>query len=301
MTPASFATVSIRSRARLEVGICIAFVVIGVTLVGCNRPAEAPPSETLATSVAATLTAQPLIVPPTFTPSPTVSPSQTPSPSATAEPTQEPSSTATSATTLPPTDLRNQLDLSSPDYVDSFSERFTFFEFSDEESATILWEDGRLRATDNAADGFLWWSTTGRLADDFYAEVSANVGACSGKDAYGVAIRVGGANFDQGYTLEIACDGSFRIRKFVSLQAPSELLTWTDSNAIRPGPDASNTVGFLADGSELYPIVNGEQLLDSPINDPDYQAGYFSLFPSASVTDGLTIYFDDFKLWFLSP
>jgi hypothetical protein len=244
------------------------------------------------------------VVPPTFTPSPIIVSSEAPLPSSTAEPTEELTPTSAVAKTpisLPSDDPRAELNLSVPDFEDSFSQQFTWFEFSDEETATIVWEDGRLRATDNAADAFLWWSTTGTQAADLHVEVSAEVGACSGKDAYGVAIRVGGANFDQGYTLEIACDGSFRIRKFVSEQAPHMLLNWTASALIHPGPDVTNLIGFLADGSMLYPMVNGELLLASPIEDLDYDSGYFSLFPSAAETDGLTIFFDDFKLWFLPP
>jgi hypothetical protein len=275
-------------------------LVAGLMLFGCNRPAQAPPADTLATSVAATLTAQPITVPPTFTPSPTAVANDTPSPTPTAEPTASSTPTATEES-LPEEDPRSGLELSSPDYEDSFSQQFSFFEFSDEQTATIVWESGRLRASDNLADGFLWWSTTARLAEDFYVEVSAEVGDCSGKDAYGVAIRVGGTNFDQGYTLEVACDGSFRIRKFVSQEAPRLLLNWTTSGAIQSGPNVSNTIGILVEGSQLYPIANGELLLASPIEDRDYASGYFSLFPSAAVTDGLTIFFDDFKIWYLSP
>ncbi len=282
-------------------------------LVACNRPAEAPETDVLATSVAATLTAQPSGDPtftqpaparPTLTPSVTAVPTTTLIPSETAESTEPPEPTSTltaTAPAIPADDPRFGLDLSNPEIHDDFSQRFIWFEFDEEDSATIVWEDGRLRATDNLADGFLWWSTAGIERSNSYVEVTAEVGSCAGKDAYGMAVRVGGANFDQGYSLEVACDGTFRMRKFISESAPAILLNWTTSEHLLSGPDVTNVIGLAADGGDLYPVANGEPLLETPIQDSAYDSGLFSLFPSAGQTDGLTVYFDDFKVWTLSP
>lgn len=273
-------------------------------LSACNRPAEAPQVDVLATRVAATLTAQPLGVRPTFTPSVTALPTTTLLPSETPEATDAATATGTLAATAPPlatSDPRYGINLSLPDDQDDFSQRFTWFEFDDPESATIISEDGRLRATDNLTDGYLWWSTTARQAADSYAEVVAQVGSCGGKDAYGLAVRVGGDNYDQGYTLEVACDGTYRVRRFISEQTPAILLDWTGSELLHSGSNATNLIGLVADGADLYPVFNGELAAAGPIHDTAYDSGFFSLFPSASQTDGLTVFFDDFKLWILPP
>lgn len=275
-----------------------------ILLAACNRPVQAPEVDVLATRVAATLTAQPPAADPTVTPSVTALPTTTLIPSETPDPS-EPTETATVPTPtlspLDPDDPRFGLDMSDPQVLDDFSQRFTWFEFDDPETATIVWQEGRLRATDNLADAFLWWSTTARQASDLYVEVTAAVGQCAGKDAYGVAVRVGGVNYDQGYTLEVACDGTYRVRKFISEEAPAILLDWTPSELIVGGSEVVNRIGLVAEGAQLHPVINGELVAAAPIRDSAYQDGFFSLFSSAAQTDGLTVFFDDFKVWTLSP
>ena len=285
-------------------------------IAACNRPAEEPPANLLGTSVSSTLTAQPVVQPSSTQPAdtpitggeldegtsePTATQAETES--AAAEDTPEISPTP-SNTPIPlePGDPRSGLNLSEPDYVDDLDERFTWFEFSDPEAATVVWEDGRLRVTDHLADGILWWTTTALQADDSYAEILAHISSCSGKDAYGMGIRVGGDNTDRGYTLEISCDGAWRVRKFIAFdEIPAVLRDWTESDLIQTGPDASNQIGFLASGDQLFAFVNGQLLEAVAMEDSDYTSGVPSLFANASQTADLTVHFDDFRLWFLSP
>ena len=124
---------------------------------------------------------------------------------------------------------------------------------------------------------------------------------CAGRDAYGMAIRVGGENFDRGYTLEITCDGQYRVRKFISEEAPRILMDWTAGAAIRQGSGASNRIGILSVGEELHFVVNGEVLNSQPVVEDEYTDGALGLFASAAQTPGLTVYFDDFALWYPSP
>jgi hypothetical protein len=273
----------------------------------CTRSVtgETPPN-LLMTGVAATLTAA--IPLPSSTPAGgDLPPSATPPPSATTVPpepatltptaTEGPGPTATPPS-LPAGDPRTGLDLSQADYTDDFSVRFQWYEFSDP-SAENLWEDGRLRSTDLLADSYVWWSTSDQTAANLYAEISAQVGECSARDAYGFAIRVGGENYDRGYALEFSCGGSFRIRKFVSGAAPVTLLDWTQTPAIHAGPNALNRMGFLADGNHLYAIANGEVVGD--VEDADYVSGTFGLYASSVETPGVTVLYDDFALWIVTP
>jgi len=274
----------------------------------------------LATSVSSTLTAQP-VKEATATAMPitvdeidedTPEPSGTPedksiegTPTPTVELTEEPEVSATPINTpipLEPGDPRLGLNLSDPDYIDDFSKRFTWFEFSDPESATANWDDDRLRVTDHVTDGILWWTTTAVVAEDSYAEIMVRTSACSGKDAYGIGIRVGGDSIDRGYTLEISCDGAWRVRKFIAFdKIPAVLRNWTESDLINAGPDATNQIGFMADGDQLFAFINGVLLDPIAIEDSDYSSGVPSLFTNASQTTDLTVHFDDFRLWFLTP
>ncbi|GMR11646.1 MAG: hypothetical protein BMS9Abin28_2483 [Anaerolineae bacterium] len=296
---------------------------LGALLIGallfvaaCNRPADEPPANLLATSVSSTLTAQPVVQPTSTQPADTPLAGgeideNTPEPTETLEesssvPTEEALEVSPTPSNTPiplePGDPRAGLDLSDPDYVDDFSERFTWFEFSDPEGATVAWEDGRLRVTDHLTDGILWWTTTAIEAEDSYAEIMAQVSSCSGRDAYGMGIRVGGENIDRGYTLEISCDGAWRVRRFIAFdELPAVLRDWTESDLIQSGPDASNQIGFLANGDQLFAFVNGELLDTVAIEDSGYTSGVPSLFTNASQTADLTVNFDDFRLWYLPP
>jgi hypothetical protein len=192
------------------------------------------------------------------------------------------------------------LNLSAPDIRDDFSQPLWYI-YSDPATANFAYENNRFSATDNLADGFLPWSTTAREAADLYVEVTAEVGSCSGKDGYGLGIRVGGQNFDQGYTLEISCDGSYRLRRFVSEELPVILLNWTPAAALVSGPQATNRIGLLAQGDQIHAFANGELLSTQAIEDDSYSSGILSLFASAAQTPGLNVHFDDLALWFLSP
>ena len=270
-------------------------LVVGLTLTACNRRAGEPPPDLVSTMVAATLTAAPTLpASPTSPPSPTPIITPSPTPTDTATPGPIPSATLPE---LDPGDPRIGLDLTAPDIIDDFSIRYKWGEPSSE-GATNVWEDGRLRTTDHLTDYYITWSTTLADVGNFYFEVTAEIGDCSGRDGYGVAARVGGAQLNNGYTVEFSCDGAYRIRKFVegSVQV---LLNWTPSEAILTGPNIENRVGFLADGSMLYAIANGEVL--GQIEDVDFYSGTFGLFTSAMNTPGLTTYFDDFYLWYIQP
>ncbi|MGA9531241.1 MAG: hypothetical protein WBR18_00845 [Anaerolineales bacterium] len=273
-------------------------------LAACSRSAPASgPSGLLPSQVAETLTAAPTL-PPSRTPPPTA----TPQPTFTDTPTSTalPSSTPTAGPSPSPTgpslaanDPRAGINLSAPDLTDSFDDRYGWFEYQDPANATITWQRGSLTATDHKPDGFLWWSTSSEAAGDLYAEISAKVGECAGKDAYGTAIRIGGDGYDRGYTMEISCDGYFRMRKFLSGAAPEVMLDWTASESIEPGPNVENRLGFLARGSELAAFSNGQ--LIGEVEDTFFVYGNFGLFAEAIESPELTATFHDFALWNLRP
>jgi hypothetical protein len=279
-------------------------IALGLGLVGCNRSAaDLPTSPDQATPLPPTLTSVfPLPTLPTALPSATLPPPNTatvtPTLTITSTPSPGPSPSPTGPG-LSPDDPRYTLDPSTPDYADDFSSHSNWGEFSYPESATNVYTDGGLKAKDNVVDHTIWWSVANQAAGDVYAEVTARVGECSGEDGYGLAVRVGGENFDRGYALEFSCDGSYRLRKFIGNVNPAVLVDWCPSSQIHSGADATNRMGLLAKGDILYAVANGEII--SEVSDNEYTYGFFGLYASAEETPGLEVVFDDFALWHLQP
>jgi hypothetical protein len=186
-----------------------------------------------------------------------------------------------------------------PDYLDEFSTRFRWGEFSYPDSASNVYAEGGLEAKDNVADHTIWWSVSDQAGGEVYVEVSAHVGECTGEDGYGLAARVGGENFDRGYALEFSCSGSYRLRKFIGNANPFNLIDWTPAPQIHSGSDATNRMGLMATGDRLYAFANGELIGET--SDHDYTYGFFGLYASSESTPGLDVIFDDFALWHLRP
>jgi hypothetical protein len=192
------------------------------------------------------------------------------------------------------------LNLSVPNYSDAFGERHTWGELAFEGAANV-WQDGSLKASDLLVDPNIWWSGTlpEAGAGDFFAEVTAEIADCSGQDSAGFAGRIGGVNFDSGYTLEVSCDGSYRIRKFAE-GTVTILRDWTEAEAIAQGPNAVNRLGLLAQGDRITPFANGVAL-GPAVQDASFPYGTFALFAMARETPGVTVTFDDFALWYVTP
>ena len=270
----------------------LAFLLTACTSTGAS---EEPLAETHSSEPA-------ILLPPTNTPPPTATPRGTatnttePSPTPTDTPTAGPSPTITPPP-LPEGDPRTGLDLSVPDYHDTFETKFLWGEFITEGAATNILDDDRFRTTDHVADTFLSWSATDIKATNFYAQINAEFTDCDGKDSAGLVFRIPPEVYNRGYTLEVSCDGMYRVRKFLGDAPPQTLVDWTESEAINQGPDSSNQIGVFAGGSKIVPIINEISLPE--IEDYSYTLGTFGIFSNAYETIDLTIYFDDFRYWYL--
>ena len=261
-------------------------------LAACTRPAPVgePPEELQA----------PVVSPRFDSLTNTPPPSATPAVTSTATPTEIP----TEAPTVVPTPLpldeddpRFGLNLSAPDYWDDFSSNLTWVGPNFDGAANIT-SNGVHRAIDYLADSFLWWSTTVPDIDagNIYVEVTATLAECSGKDAYGLAVRVEPENRDSGYMLEFSCDGAYRVRKLFGGTIQT-LQDWTISTSILTSEP--NTMGLLAVGNHLYPVANGDVLTD--VEDGTFFTGNYGLYANAQQTPGFSVTYDDFKLWYVTP
>lgn len=289
---------SVRNRM---IVVCVLFLLVGA----CSRSVELSREDLVATIVAGTLTGLPPL-PPTATPesgSPSTS-SATPDlePSATATQTTTPTETPTATPTQGPQDPRAGLDLANPDYRDDFSVQGRWYNGVDDADVSLNFEGQTFAAIDKTTDLIIFYSTSIRTESDFYAEIDATIGTCSGRDAGGMAFRVSGADYDQAYVFEVSCDGHYRLQKFIAFDTvPVRLINWTPSAVINKGPNATNRLGFFADGDELYLFVNNALLRENPVIDNAYPEGRFGIFANAVVTPNLKIVFDNFALWTLAP
>jgi hypothetical protein len=229
-------------------------------------------------------------------------------PAASSTPSPEPTATVTATPTVTPTatpgpsDPRIGLDLSNPDYEDNFSVPGRWYNGFEDAGVRLVFEGQAFAATDKLTDHIIFYSGSLRTDQNFYAEIDMTIGPCSGRDAGGMAVRVGGAAYDSSYVFEVSCNGQYRLRKFIDFSTvPLVLRNWTSSTAINQGPNATNRIGVFADGDELYLFVNGVLLTENPIEDNDYAQGRYGIFASAVETPFLKVLFDNFAVWVLAP
>jgi hypothetical protein len=187
------------------------------------------------------------------------------------------------------------LDLSSPHFVDDFSVRLRWGE-PHSESASVYVKAGRLHAIDRVPDPYIVWSRNDLTAGNFYAEVTAEIGDCEGRDGYGLAVRIHGEEANNAYTLEFSCSGEYRIRAFRD-GGVETLLEWTAADSIHKGAGGVNQMGFLAHGSDLFAFANRQYL--GQVRATLHYAGTFGLFASAAESEDLSADFDQFAVWFI--
>ena len=142
-------------------------------------------------------------------------------------------------------DVRAILDLAQPDYFDYFDESDTWYDYDFECCAAYGIEDGHLIGKDyEPEEQFVYWSYTNPKSGNVYTEITTTNGDCIAKDSVGLVIRAQEDSTPSGYALEVSCDGSWRFKLFRGTQASLDFFDWTPSEAINPGPFASNRLGI---------------------------------------------------------
>ncbi|MEN4011769.1 MAG: hypothetical protein AB1453_02155 [Chloroflexota bacterium] len=303
--------------------IIFLIIVMSIILVGCGillQPMPTPDEATIATQVAAILTAMPTPtgvaqVEPT-PPLPTIPPTETPvqppevekplpTPTATLEPTPTPTlqpsptptvqPTPTLAFTPPPNDPANRLG--NPSWVDNMDtdrnwptgeDRFTDIGFSD----GVMFLKGL-----STADG---WRMTWHELTNAYIEMTFQTEDCSTNDRYGMIVRVPESrNPDRGYLLGFTCDGRVSLRRWnASVGAQGEmfsLIPWTANAAIRAGDNQTNRMGLMVIGDRLIVYANGQ--LVGEVKDDTFPKGYFGVFVGARDTANFTVKVDQVRFW----
>lgn len=187
----------------------------------------------------------------------------------------------------------------SPDGFDYFDEP-TWFEYNTEGTAAYSIGDGQLNGIDNSPeDTYIYWSFNNAESGNVYSEITATNGDCIEKDAVGFVIRVQADKSPSGYALEVACDGTWRLRRYRGAKATEELVDWTSSDAINAGPFASNRLGIWGYQGQFALFINDAMVGEHVDADYPYTYGFFAVYVHGYRTYDLTATFDNFALWHL--
>jgi hypothetical protein len=271
--------------------------------------AEEPSADSIATQVAFLLTASPVFtpIPPlpstdtppqqpaeqlVFTATPTAPlPTQEPTPLPTETPTLAPSPTPLPTSTPIATDPRQLLG--SPKWQDKT--------FKDNQNWGSAWEgdftegkfvDNRLVFTSVGVDG---WTLSWPKIENFYMEMTATTGTCSGKDRYGLIVRVPDT-YDRGYLYGFTCDGYYSLRRWNPEEKRYEaLVNWTATPHIVQGSNQVNRLGLRVEGGRFQMYANGHYLGEAA--DSLLKEGRFGPFIGHDKTDNFTIYISEIAYW----
>jgi hypothetical protein len=231
---------------------------------------------------------------PTLTPAPPQAPSRSPTaPAPTDTPEPEPTGPTPTATAEPGVspepvggDLLASFDFSSPG----------IWGVDETDEYTIAVAGGTMNITVKQPDR---WTLTiaGIQADDFLAEVTATVSACSADDSYGLLFRlVDASNF---YYFGLGCGARYRVRQYQD-GVWHELVEWTAAEeAFLTGEGAENRLAVRAVGDRFQFFANDQYLGDA--SDSSFAVGRFGLFVSSSTAGGIAAKFDNLQVREAAP
>ncbi len=297
---------------QLNIKILTGLLLMALSLGACNFPTSpiaSPTGPNVAhTASAATIAAQltQISIPPTKTPTPG---STSPAGGTSQAVSTEPVASGTPGPTIPPTlqftttptvtdaptvtsvasDPRDKLG--KPNWKDSFVNGDNWPLFNDDH-VTMKIRNGQLQMSSTNADKWNSWMLTTQSLANFYLEGTANPGECSGLDHYGLMVRAPDEN--QGYLYAFSCNGQYSLTKWNG-KFSVRLVEWTQSDLIQAGPDKSNRLGIMAQGSKLSLYANGNLLTE--VVDSSYPMGGFGMFVGAVETAGFTVTFDQLEYW----
>jgi hypothetical protein len=289
-------------------------LVLGLTIIlltGCLPQQIEPAAEagdTIATLVAATLTAEPqskdqpgqtiMASVSTVTPDPSLPTAEGP----TATPTLTATSTATATATLTPTITFTPtlspedpvLSLGVPSVKDTFDSGSIIYQY-DESQSSFQVDDDKFVLVAKKANNYETWSLSWEELTNFYLEITGSFGDdCGGKDRYGMIFRA--PDTTEGYLISISCDGSFRLSTWESeAEEYTTIKKWTASEHINAGPGGANRLGVLVKGTKITGFINGRQVFE--LTDSTFNKGRFGVMVAATDTAGFTAYLTQVVYW----
>ncbi len=221
--------------------------------------------------------------PPTSTPMPTRTPllTDTPTPTATLSPSPSPDLSAEDPA----------VRLGAPDWEDNFQDTTNWPIYTDDHVEMRLADEALYMKALNP-DKYEAWMLSWPFLTDFYLEVTATLGECSGADRYGLLARA--SDPMHAYLFGFTCDGKYALR-YWNGNSFRALIGWTFSEFILAGKDQTNRLGFLAEGAKISLYANGHLL--GEISDETSLQGAFGLFVGAFTTPNFTVKIEKVAYW----
>lgn len=288
------------SKQSLIKALFILGLVACLTACSLTQPATPTPfGDAVATQVAVLLTASPAavntqlaVVTATLPPAPTAEATATPMPPTT-EPTLVPKLTHTPQPTPTLTGEDPRQSLGDPTFQDTkFKENNNWGSAWKDDFTQGEFKNNQLVLTSIGVDG---WTLTWPKIQDFYIEMTATTGDCSGMDRYGLIVRVP-ETFDRGYLYGFTCDGHYSLRVWDPAKKQyTYLIKWTHTNEITTGSNQTNRMGLKVQGDKFSLYANGH-LIDTA-NDSRFDKGRFGPFVGHADTEDFTIYIKEIAYW----
>jgi hypothetical protein len=217
----------------------------------------APKQNVLATAVAQTLTAKPLLpasagqanTTPTVAP-PTDTPALTATPTPSITPTLETMRTGTPA-------WQSQLDNGKSFGIDAGGYQ--------DGNIHIYIDSGAMVLSSTSNIGFRSWRLSAPTPQDFYLDATFTTVSCGSSDEYGLVYRAPNYDSGLGYYFGITCGGAYSLYKWTT--ASSAVVLKDTTPLIKTGTNQTNRIGIYAKGSTVTFYINDKKIKE--YTDPD--------------------------------
>ena len=215
-----------------------------------------------------------------------------PPPTATHTPTQTP--TETQVPTLSPNDPK--LTLGSPNWSKSFDSTNDWWLYDDDPDHKVEIKNGKLIFAMMNPLGWSVWAFAAPLVEDYYLEISVEApNVCTDKNLFGLIFQTPEKEYNEGYLLQLACDGNFRLGLYDGNDWKN-LINWGTNPAINAGPNQVNRLGVMKQGKQIGIYING--VLVGEATDNTYTGpGKFGIVINSEDINNFVATFDDAAYW----
>ena len=212
----------------------------------------------------------------------------------TATPTETQVANPTATSTLPASDPK--AGLGNPDFVDTFKNADNWAVYEDKHvSFDVNQADDKLVMTAFNPDSWDGWMLSWPVLSDFYLEMTATSGDCSGLDRYGLVFRSVKSDTDYvGYLFGITCDGRYSLRRWNG-EKFVPITEWTADDHVRSGANQTNRIGVYAQGDRISLYANSGLLEE--VRDNTHEEGKFGVFIGSVNTTDFTVRVDEIDYW----
>jgi hypothetical protein len=231
-----------------------------------------------------------------------------PAPLPSPTPTASPTATAT-IVWFPPTNTPTPLPLPSPRPTaeprpgvgelilqDSFDQPGFWLTASTASTDILLARQRLTLSIDGGLPGrFLFSPRSEPLLGDFYAEVTATLSLCRGRDQYGLLVRL--MSYQDYYRYALNCQGEARLERVQGGQA-IPLQNWLPSGDAPRGAPGQVRIGVWAAGPELRFFLDDHYQFT--VRDPVFAQGTLAAFIIASGDSPVTVSFSDLRVYRVS-